>query len=78
MRDGAAQGTASLRMAGTVDFAYWTNIPLTMDANMSQVVAFEARFMVVGVVMGERGIDQYAMNSSSSINFVTKFDSLDC
>ena len=30
-----------LRMTRAVDFAYWTDIPLTMDANMSQVVAFE-------------------------------------
>ena len=36
-----AQGAVSLRMAGAVDFAYWTDIPLTVDAEVSEVVTFE-------------------------------------
>ena len=41
-RDWTTQGAMSLRVARTVDLAYWTDIPLTMDANMSEVMTFEA------------------------------------
>ena len=66
-----------LRMAGAVDFAYWTDIPLTMDVNMSEVMTLKTQLMVMGVVMGERGINRYAMDSSCGVNFMTKFGMLE-
>ena len=66
-----------MRMAGAVDFTYGTNVPLAMNTNVAKVVAFEARFVVAGVVPGEWGIDGYAVDSSHSIDFVTEFDALE-
>ena len=76
MGDWAAQGATSLGMAGMVDLAYWADIPLTVDANMSKVMTFETRLMVTGVTAGERGINRYTVDSSCSINFVTEFSML--
>ena len=72
-RTRVAQGAAPLRMAGAIDLANRTNVPLAMDVDMSKMVTFEAQFMVARVVMGEWGIDGYAMDSPSSIDFMTKF-----
>ena len=72
-----AQRAASLRMARTVDFANRTDIPLTMDADMSEVVTLETRLVVARVVAGEWSIDWYAMNGSCGINFVTEFSTLE-
>ena len=66
-----------MRMATVVDFAYQTDIPLTMDVNMSEVMTFETQLMVAGVVAGERGIGRYAMDGSCSINFVMEFGMLE-
>ena len=41
VRDWTTQRAMPLRTAGAVDFAYRTDIPLTMDRNMSEVMAFE-------------------------------------
>ena len=66
-----------LRVAGAIDFANQADVPLTVDTNVAEVVAFEARFMVARVVMGEWGIDGYAMDSSHSIDLVTEFYALE-
>ena len=66
-----------MRVARTVDLAYGADIPPTVDADMSEVVAFETRFMVARVVTGEWGINRYAMDSPCSIDFVTKFSALE-
>ena len=73
----AVQRATSLGMARVVDFVYWTDIPLTVDANMSEVVTFKTCCMVARVVAGERSIDRYPMDSSHSINFVMKFSTLE-
>ena len=67
----------SLRVTGAVDLAYGADIPLTVDADMSKVVPLETRFVVARMVVGEWGIDRYAMNGPSSINFVTEFSALE-
>ena len=41
-RTRAAQGAAPLRMAGAIDLANRTNVPLAMDADMSEMVTFKA------------------------------------
>ena len=57
----------SLRVAWTVDLAYWTDIPLTVDVNM----------LVTRMVAGERGIDRHAVDSSRGIYFMTEFNMLE-
>ena len=69
--------TTLLGVARAVDFANRADIPLTVDTNMAQVVAFKARFVVTRVVTGEWGINRYAMDSSHGIDFVTKFSALE-
>ena len=64
-------------MAGAVDFANRTDIPLTMDADVSEVVTLETRFVIVRLVVGEWSVDWYAVNSSHSINFVTELGALE-
>ena len=63
-----AQGATSLRVAGTVDFAYRTDIPLTVDTNMSKVVIFETCFMVARMIAREWSVNGYTMDSPCSIN----------
>ena len=48
-----------------------------MDMNVPKVVAFKACFSVVGVVVRKRGINRYAVNGSSGINFMMKFCALE-
>ena len=43
---------------------------------MAKVMAFEARFVVARVVTGEWGINRFAVDSPSGINFMTKFSAL--
>ena len=66
-----------MRVAGTVDLAYGADIPLTVDADMSEVVTFETRLVVARMVVGERGVDWYAVNGSSGVNFVAEFSALE-
>ena len=71
------QRATLLRVAGTVDFAYGADIPLTVDVDMSEVVTLETRFVVARMVAGERGIDWYSVNGSSGVNFVAEFSTLE-
>ena len=66
-----AQRASSLRVAGVINFAYRIDIPLTVDADVSEVVAFEARLVVARMVAREQGINRYSMNGSSSVDLVT-------
>ena len=72
-----AQRAASLGMTRAVDFANRTDIPLTMDADVSKVVTLETGFMVARVVAREWGVDWYAMDGSCGINFVMEFNALE-
>ena len=64
-------------VARAIDFAKRADVPLAVDANMAQVMALEARFVVARVVTGEWGINGYAVDSSRGIDFVTKFSALE-
>ena len=66
-----------MRVAGTVDLAYGADIPLTVDANMSEVVTLETRLVVARMVAGERGVDWYAVNGPSGVNFMAEFSTLE-
>ena len=61
----------------TVGLANRADIPSAVDANMAEVVAFEACLMVARVVTGEWGVDRFAMDSPSGIDFVLKFCALE-
>ena len=77
MRTRTTQRATALRVARAVDFTNGADVPLAVDVNMVKVMAFEARFMVARVVTGEWGVDRYAMDSSSGIDFMTKFSALE-
>ena len=66
-----------MRVARAADFTNGTDVPLAVDANMAQVVALEARFMVARVVTRERGVNRFAVDSPSGIDFVTEFSALE-
>ena len=65
-----------MRVAGAADFTNGTDIPPAMDANMAKVMALEARFVVAGVVTREWGVNGFAVDSPSGINFMTEFSAL--
>ena len=71
------QRATALGVARAVDFANRADVPLAVDTNMAKVMAFEAQFLVARVVMGEWGVNGYAMNGSSSIDFVAEFRTLE-
>ena len=62
-----------LRVPGTVDLADWENIPLTMDTDMSKVMAFKACFLVMRMIAREGGVNRYAMDGPGSVDFVVEF-----
>ena len=62
-----------LGVARLVNLANGTNVPLAMDVNVSQVVAFETCLMVMRMVTREGGIYGYAVDGPGGINFVAKF-----
>ena len=66
-----------MRVTRAVDLANWTDIPLTMDADVPEVVTFKTRLVVVGMIAGEWGVDWYAVNGSCGINFMTEFSVLE-
>lgn len=61
------------RMTWTIDLTDWTDIPLTVDTNVSEVVAFKAHFSVMRLVVREGGVNRYTMNGSRGINFMAEF-----
>ena len=71
------QWAAALGVARAGDLANRADVPSAVDTNMAKVVAFEARFMVAGVVTGEWGVDWYAMDSPRGIDFMLEFSTLE-
>ena len=57
------KGAAILRMSGAVDFTNGANIPLTVDADVAEVVAFKASLVVAGVVSVEGAVYRHSLNS---------------
>ena len=66
-----------LWVTGAVDFADWANIPLRMDTDMSEMVAFEAGFPIAGVVTGKGGVNRYALDGTCGIDFVAELHTLE-
>ena len=62
-----------LRVPGTVDLADWANVPLTMDMDMSKMMAFEACFPVMRMIAREGGVNRYTVDGPGSVNFIAEF-----
>ena len=71
------QRAGMLGMSRGSDFADWTDVPLTVDVDMSKVVAFKASFTVVGMGTRKGCIHGYSMDGSRGAGFMTKFHVLD-
>ena len=65
-----------MRVARAANFTNGADVPPAVDANMAKVMALEARFVVARVVTGEWGVNRFAVDSPSGINFMTKFGAL--
>ena len=57
------KGATILRVPGAVDFTNGANIPLAVDADVAEVVAFKASLVVAGVVLVEGAVYRYSLNS---------------
>ena len=70
-----------LRVARVIDFTNQANVPLTVDTKVSKVVTFKTQLvvarMVARMVAGERGVNWYAVNGSSGVNFVAELSALE-
>lgn len=62
-----------VRMTGTVDLTNQTDVQLTVDVDVSEMVAFEACLPVARVSVREGGVNRYTMDSSRDMNFMAKF-----
>ena len=40
------KGTTVLRSSRVIDFAYWADVPLAINANMTKMVAFETSLRI--------------------------------
>ena len=66
-----------MRVARAADFTNGTDVPPAVNANMAEVMAFEARFAVARVVTGEWGVNRFAVDSPCGVDFMTKFSALE-
>ena len=66
-----------LRVSWAVDFANGANIPLTVNANVAKMVAFEASLSVVWMVTVEWSVYRCSSYSPFSQDFVVQFCILD-
>ena len=56
-----------------VDLTDRTDIPLTVDVDVPEMMAFEACLLVVRMVVRERSINRYTMDGTGGIDFMVKF-----
>ena len=77
LREVMVERATVLGVTRTIDFADWTNVPLAVGMNVSQMVAFEACLAVMGVVVREGGANRYAVNSPCGIDFMAEFSLLE-
>ena len=66
-----------MRVARAANLTNGTDVPPAVDVNMAKVMAFETRFMIARVVTGEWGVDRFAVDSSTGIDFMTKLSALE-
>ena len=71
------EGATILRMSGAVDFTNGANIPLAVDANMTEVMAFKACLVVAGMVSVEGTVYRCSQNSPFRQDFMVQLCVLD-
>ena len=71
------KGATILRVSGAVDFTNGANIPLVVNADMAEVVAFKARFVVAWMVTVKGTVYRYSLNSPFRQDFMVKLCVLD-
>ena len=71
------KGAAILRVSGAVDFTNGANIPLAVDADMAEVVAFKACLIVAGMVSVKGTVYRYSLNSPFRQDLMVQFCVLD-
>ena len=71
------EGATILRMSGAVDLTNGANIPLAVDANMTEVVAFETCLVVAGMVSVEGTVYRCSQNSPFRQDFMVQLRVLD-
>ena len=71
------KGATILRVSGTVDFTNGANIPLAIDTDVTEVVAFEASLVVARVVSVEGAVYRYSLNSPFSQDLMVQLCVLD-
>lgn len=81
-RQGGTGGTmveraAVLGVTGLIDLADWTDVSLTVDIYMSEMMTFKASLLVSRMGSREGGINGYTMNGAGSSNLVSEFSMLD-
>ena len=62
-----------LRVTSAVDLADWADIPLTVDTDVFEIVAFKACLSVARMIAREGSIHRYAMDGPSGVNFMAEF-----
>ena len=60
------EGAMVLQVSRAVDFAYWVDVPLAINMNMTKLVAFETSFRIPWVILMERTIYRYSVYSPGS------------
>ena len=71
------KGAAILRVSGTVDFTNGANIPLAVNADMAEVVAFKACLVVAWMVTVKGTVYRRPLNSPFHQDLTIQFCVLD-
>ena len=66
-----------LGVARMGDLADRADIPSTVDMDVSQIMTFEARFPETGMVVRERGINRFTVDSTGGIDLMAEFHMLE-
>ena len=59
-----------LQVSRAVDFAYWVDVPLAINMNMTKLVAFETSFRILRVVSMKRTVYWYSVYGSCCQDFL--------
>ena len=71
------KGATILRVSGAVNFTNGANIPLAVDADVAEMVAFKACLVVAGMVSVKGTVYRYSLNSPFRQDFMVQFRVLD-
>ena len=64
------KGTTVLRVSRAIDFAYWADVPLAINANMTKMVAFETSLRIPRVVLMKWTVYWYSVYGSCGQDFL--------